>query len=175
LRDPLPDVDGIYLGGGYPELHAEALSQNTGLLSTIRRAAADGMPIYAECGGMMYACREVITPEGVRNTMSGIFDATVEMTRNLQALSYVETVVARDTILAKRGTRIRGHEFHYSRVTPPKDAEFAYLHERGKGIVGGLDGLCANNTLASYLHLHFGSDTSLAQNFVSACAAYART
>ncbi len=175
LRDRLPEVDGIYLGGGYPELHAHELSHNTPMLKAVRRASDDGMPIYAECGGMMYACSDVVSPEGDHAHMTGIFDATVEMTTSLQALSYVETTTVRDTILAPRGTTIRGHEFHFSRVRPQGDVPYAYRHERGKGIKEGYDGLCAGNTLASYLHLHFGTNPSLAQRFVSACEAYSRT
>jgi cobyrinic acid a,c-diamide synthase len=172
LTDDLPDVDGLYFGGGYPELFARGLEANSELREKVRRCSADGMPIYAECGGMMYLCREVRDWSGGRRSMVGVFDAEVEMTDRLQALGYVEAKVTGQCVLSPPGGTTRGHVFHYSRVSSTSENRFAYALDKSKGIIGDQDGFTAQETLAAYTHLHFGACPDMATNFVEACAHY---
>ncbi len=168
LRDRMPDVDGLWFGGGFPELYAPQLSENEALKEELRGCSSSGMPVYAECGGMMYLCRALRDLNGQEHAMSGIFDAEVEMSGRLQALSYVELSVEDDGPLAAAGEGFRGHEFHYSRVAKLGDERLAYRMERGKGIRDGRDGMLRGRTLASYTHVHFGARPGMASHFVSA-------
>ncbi|KUK44741.1 MAG: putative cobyrinic acid A,C-diamide synthase [Methanothrix harundinacea] len=116
MCDPLPDVQGLYLGGGYPELYAEALERSQ-TRSEIKKAAENGMPIYGECGGLMYLCESVVSKDGdSENKMAGILPASTTMTGRLQALGYVEGDVVGENSVVERGRVIRGHEFHYSKM-----------------------------------------------------------
>jgi cobyrinic acid a,c-diamide synthase len=173
IRDPLPEVDGLYFGGGYPELFARELEANSATREQIRRASADGMPIYAECGGMMYACDAVRDMNGRRLSMTGIFDVDVEMTDRLQAIGYIEMEARKDNAMSLKGWTTRGHEFHFSRVCCTGNEDFAYDMKRGKGMWDNKDGLLAHNTLAFYAHLHFASCPDFARRFVTSCV-YAR-
>lgn len=174
LRDQLPDVDGLYIGGGFPELFVKQLSGNHGLLRRLAYFASNEMPIYAECGGLMYLCRSVKDLEGVESPMAGIFDAKVEMTDKLQALGYVQASSIRDNILMREGASVRGHVFHYSRVYECGEERFAYTLDKDKGITGNRDGFLVKNTLASYTHLHFGADKEICGEIVKACQSYSR-
>jgi cobyrinic acid a,c-diamide synthase len=174
LKDELPEVEGLYFGGGYPEVFASGLEDNQGLRKRIKAASYEGMPIYAECGGMMYLCRSLIDLDSRGHEMVGIFDCDVAMTKGLQALGYVEAEVVHDNLLAPRGRSTRGHVFHYSHVVDPQDDGYAYRLNRGKGIKGTGDGLIFDNTLSSYTHLHFASCPDFAQNFVDACVKFGR-
>ena len=169
IRDRLPEVDGLYFGGGYPELFSRELESNTELRESIRRASADGMPIYAECGGMMYTCGEVRDMNGRSMRMTGIFDAEVEMTDRLQAIGYIEMEARKDNVMSLKGWSTRGHEFHCSRVSCTGNEDFVYKMKRGKGIMEGMDGMLSHNTLASYAHLHFAACPDLARRFVMSC------
>ncbi len=151
MSDKLPQVDGLYLGGGYPELYAKEL-ESSGTRRQIRKAADDGMPIYGECGALMYLNETLTTDRTYR--MAGILGAGSMMTDKLQALGYAEAEVTSDSLIAGKGTIIRGHEFHYSVTECGRDTRFAYRMKRGKGIVDGKDGLMEHNTLASYMHTH---------------------
>jgi cobyrinic acid a,c-diamide synthase len=175
MDDALPDVDGLYFGGGYPELFASELTSNVGLRDQVREASSKGMPIYAECGGLMYMCREVVDLEGAIHDMAGIFDVRVEMTERLQALAYVDVQVIAGNVLAMEGECSRGHVFHYSRLTDPPGSGYSYLLNREKGARGELDGLVVGNTLASYTHLHFASCPRWAERFVERCREHARS
>ncbi len=174
IRDPLPEADGLYLGGGYPELYAGALEESP-TRHEIKKAAEDGMPIYGECGGLMYLCEAVISKDGNsedEKRMAGVLPATTTMTGRLQALGYVEgDVVAENPVVAK-GTVIRGHEFHYSKMDCARDARFAYRFRRGTGIDGNKDGLVEHEALGSYLHTHF--TTFSVERFVESCRRYGR-
>jgi len=172
IRDPLPEADGLYLGGGYPELYASALEESP-TRHEIKKAAEDGMPIYGECGGLMYLCESVVSKDGFsEKKMAGVLPATTTMTGRLQALGYVEgDVVAENPVVAK-GTVIRGHEFHYSKMDCARDARFAYRFRRGTGIDGNKDGLVEHEALGSYLHTHF--TTFSVERFVESCRRYGR-
>jgi len=169
MRDPLPDVDGIYMGGGYPELYAEALERSE-TRHQIKRAAEDGMPIYGECGGLMYLGESVISKEGEEHKMTGVLPASTQMTGRLQALGYVEGDVVKENPVVAKGSVVRGHEFHYSKMDCARDARFAYRFRRGKGILDDKDGLMEHNVLGSYLHTHVYSYPM--ETFVEGCKNY---
>ena len=170
IRDELPDVDGIYIGGGYPELHAKELEKGKAR-DQIKAASEDGMPIYGECGGLMYLTKGLVS-EGTQYNMVGALPATTIMTKKLQALGYVEASVIRSNPIVHLGKVIRGHEFHYSRIECEGDARFAYKLLRGKGIDDGFDGLVEHSTLGGYLHTHFY--TYPVDRFIESCEEYRR-
>jgi cobyrinic acid a,c-diamide synthase len=169
LRDPsLPaGIEGLYLPGGYPELHAERLAQNVGLLRAIREAAAAGLPVYAECGGFMLLAESI---DG--QPMAGVFSARARMLPKRKALGYREMTFAHDTILGPAGTMIRGHEFHYSEIDMPKRISRAYQLARADGTRLEDEGFVSGNVLGSYVHLHFGSNPQVPANFVESCRKY---
>ncbi|NJD75822.1 MAG: cobyrinate a,c-diamide synthase [Candidatus Methanoperedens sp.] len=151
MKDNLPPVDGIYLGGGYPELYANELSKSK-TLGQIKAAADSGMPVYGECGALLYLNERLETDREYR--MAGVLPASSRMTGKLQALGYTEALVVSDSPLAEKGRLIRGHEFHYSITECDRDARFVYKLVRGKGITNGKDGLAEHNTMAGYMHTH---------------------
>ncbi len=167
VADRLPDVDGLYLGGGYPELHAEKLEASR-CRDDIKKAAEDGMPIYGECGGLMYLT-ESITVADREHRMAGALSAKSIMTGRMQALGYIEARFVRGPIFGP-GLAYRGHEFHYSTVECADDARFAIATDRGKGIVGGLDGIYEHNVIGAYTHAYFTPE--FACSFVKAAAGY---
>ncbi|MCK5307281.1 MAG: cobyrinate a,c-diamide synthase, partial [Zetaproteobacteria bacterium] len=147
LNGELPDVDGIYFGGGYPELHIAQLEKSK-TTRAIKQLAADGMPIYGECGGLQYLCSSYEI-EGTTYRMADVFSAETRQTGRFQALGYTEAR-ARDGMPFVKGT-IRGHEFHYSLTECVQDSRFAYEMLRGKGIEDGMDGIVEYNSMASYM------------------------
>ncbi len=151
LSDSLPEVDGIYLGGGYPELHARELEASKARLQ-IKKAADDGMPIYGECGALLYLNESLKTERSYQ--MAGILPASSRMTDKLVALGYTEALAIANSPIARKGKIIRGHEFHYSVTECDRDAHFVFKLRRGKGIGSGKDGIFEHNTLASYMHTH---------------------
>jgi len=162
-----PDVGGVYLGGGFPELFAIDLAVNAPMLDTLRAAARAGLPIYAECGGLMYLQEALIDADGRRHRMTGIVPGQSTLVGKRLTLGYREVRARRDTPLACAGQTLRGHEFHWSVCEPPDDGVAAYdvLGDHSR-----VEGYTAGNVLASYVHLHFGSDPDLAPRFVEACA-----
>lgn len=170
LRDAhLPKgIDALYLGGGYPEIHAPQLSANTSLAAEIRAFAQEGRPIYAECGGMMYLSEQLRRGDGQVFPMTGVLPVEIEMTNRLVRFGYVEVELMRDCLLGTKGTALRGHSFHYSRSTANRELPEAF-HARytlsGKNEV---EGVVFRNVLASYIHLHFGGAPSMAAAFVNA-------
>ena len=151
--DDLPDCDGVYLPGGYPELHGEALADGPAL-ATLADRAADGLPIYGECGGLMALSESLTTTDGETHEMAGILPAAVTMADRYQALDHVELVAEDDTLTAGAGETRRGHEFHYSSADVDRDARFAFDVARGDGIDDGRDGLTEYRTLGTYCHCH---------------------
>jgi cobyrinic acid a,c-diamide synthase len=173
-------IDGIYLGGGYPEVFAETLSAGAGLLEQIKRVSLAGMPIYGECGGFMYLCGQVSAVDGESQYgMTGCFDFSVQMSRRLRSLGYREVTLTEDTLIGPKGAVIRGHEFHYSSLEDkaPEDLAVKNVYQvtsrAGQDIF--LRGYQKNLTLGSYLHVHFGSNPACAQTFVAVCARFRQT
>ena len=152
LTDPLPDVDAVYLGGGYPELHLSALASSR-CRQDVKKATDSGMPLYAECGGLMYLVKEITADKTYK--MCDILPATAEMTGHIQALGYVKGKSIRSDSFLPAGQPISGHEFHYSRIDPERDAHYALKLSRGKGIDGGRDGMVNQNALGCYTHAYF--------------------
>ncbi|MEM0448214.1 MAG: cobyrinate a,c-diamide synthase [Methanomassiliicoccales archaeon] len=169
LREGVPDVDGLYIGGGYPEIFAQRLAENEECITRIREECLAGVPVYAECGGMMYLCSRLVDLQGNSHRMASVFQEEVRMGDRLQALGYVRMRVLRDNILSRQGDEIRGHVFHYSSVPSSETRAWAYELSKPGGISGRMDGLMRCNTLASYSHLHFGTDPRIARRFVEAC------
>ena len=164
LRDQrLPsDVDGLLVGGGFPETYAAELSDNRTLLADVRRRVTGGLPTWAECGGLTWLCREL---DG--HPMAAVIDAAATMGDRLH-LGYRTAPPPAATPLGPAGTELRGHEFHYSTVDPPGDA----LHLQGR-FASHPDGHATPTLVATYLHHHPGGDPSIVANFVAACAARA--
>jgi len=151
--DSLPAADAVYLPGGYPELHAETLAGSE-TLDALAARAADGLPVYGECGGLMALAASLTTAEGDRYEMAGVLPADVEMQERYQALDHVELTAREETPVAAEGARRRGHEFHYSTATVDGDARFAFDVARGEGIDGDHDGLTEYSTVGTYCHVH---------------------
>ncbi|WP_292365177.1 MULTISPECIES: cobyrinate a,c-diamide synthase [unclassified Methanoculleus] len=171
MTDRLPDVDALYLGGGYPELHAEALAASR-CREDVRRAVDDGMPVYGECGGLAYLTERLVTGEG-DYPMAGVLPAATEMMGRIQALGYVEARVAGAVPVLAPGSAFRGHEFHYSHLDCAPDARFILELLRGRGIDGGRDGLAVQNAVGQYTHAYFPE--GFAERLVEAAGAYRRS
>nr|WP_026176887.1 cobyrinate a,c-diamide synthase [Desulfurispora thermophila] len=151
----LPDVHALYIGGGFPEVFAERLAANQALLQDLRNKVEAGLPVYAECGGLMFLGRSIISGEAVY-PLAGIFPFDVVMCQKPQGHGYEEVQVVGENPYYPPGTILRGHEFHHSRLVNLEEgqARFALRVTRGKGIDGLHDGLVYKNVLACYLHLH---------------------
>ncbi|MFB6085509.1 MAG: cobyrinic acid a,c-diamide synthase [Halodesulfurarchaeum sp.] len=151
--DPIPNCDGIYLPGGYPERFAPELEASS-TLAEIRSRAEAGTPVFGECGGLMVLSQSLETTDGDRYEMAGVLPADVEMADRHQALDHVELRADRHTPTAAPGDRLRGHEFHYSQATLDSDAKLAFSMVRGDGIADGRDGLTEYETVGTYAHVH---------------------
>ncbi|WP_435101236.1 cobyrinic acid a,c-diamide synthase [Halarchaeum sp. P4] len=151
--DDLPECDGVYLPGGYPELHAATLAESPALRQ-LGDAAADGLPVVGECGGLIALAESLTTTDGDTHRMAGVLPAEMRMHERYQALDHVELRARGDTLTAGAGQRLRGHEFHYSSADVAGDARFAFDVERGDGIDDGRDGLREYETLGTYCHVH---------------------
>jgi cobyrinic acid a,c-diamide synthase len=155
IHDSLPDVDGLYFGGGYPELHAKQLAENLPMKEAIRKFTG---PIYAECGGLMYLCNQIDNHE-----MVGLVDARAITTPRLQALGYVEVSTVKPTIFGPAGLRWRGHQFRHCRLeSPPRGGALQVGDE--------LQGWGEGRVLASWVHAHFASCPEVAEHFVRSCS-----
>ncbi|MDR1405546.1 MAG: hydrogenobyrinic acid a,c-diamide synthase (glutamine-hydrolyzing) [Candidatus Methanoplasma sp.] len=175
IGDRLPDVDGLYFGGGYPELFSAELENNREIRSAVKKVSEDGMPIYAECGGLMYMSGQMTDMEGNTHEMCGVLDANSSMNDGKRSLGYVEMEARTDSAICRKGWTVRGHEFHYSVTNPIGPAEYAFELSRGKGIENGMDGMTSNNTLAGYTHIHFASNPKIPVRFADSCHAYSRS
>jgi cobyrinic acid a,c-diamide synthase len=165
LTEPLPEaLAGLYLPGGYPELHVAQLAANSELLTGLHRAAAAGMPVYAECGGLLLLAASL---DGV--PLAGIFPAAARMLAQRRALGYREVTMTAATPLGPAGTMARGHEFHYSELAMPADITRAYRVSGRAGTSCADEGYLRGSILGSYVHLHFMSNPALAENFLAGC------
>ena len=166
------ECDGIYIGGGFPEVIGSALEKNTRMQKNIKTLAESGMPIYAECGGLMYLTKS-IDYGSKKFKMIGLFDATTRMQKKLK-LNYTKARITKDCLIAKTSSTIQGHEFHFSELESiSKDSKFAYDLSIGVGIKNQKDGLMQYNTVASYMHIHF-AQPGIARNFVQNCIKYSK-
>jgi cobyrinic acid a,c-diamide synthase len=165
LNDPIPDdLDGLYIGGGYPELHADKLAANTATLKAVREFAEAGGPIYAECGGLMYLARNLHI-DGTTYPLCGVLPFDTKMPATLK-IAYVEVNTAGG--LFGVGHVARGHMFHASEIAGELTEPNGYHVETSRG--EHIDeGYSVGNVLASYAHLHFASQPALASAFVSRC------
>lgn len=166
----LPPVDGLYIGGGYPELHARALADNATMRKAVRSFAEAGRPLYAECGGLMFLADSLEDADGVEHPMAGVLPSRVRMRPPRMTLGYTEVTLTADTLLGGRGTKARGQEFHFSTLDPvPDTVARAYRLTSPEGSVRS-EGYLIGGALLSYAHLHFASNPALARAFVDACA-----
>jgi cobyrinic acid a,c-diamide synthase len=168
MRDRLPDdLGGLYIGGGYPELVAAKLSENQALIDDVRAFVSAGRPVYGECGGLMYLGQGIEEPDGTRHRLCGVFDFWTRLTRRL-TMSYVE-IATTDTGIFPPSAIARGHVFHHSEIVGETGATRTYHVTPSYGAPFD-EGFRVRNCLASYVHLHFGSNPAFAEAFVSACA-----
>ena len=162
-RNLPPDLDGLYLGGGYPELHAESLSANASMLTSIAEFVASDAPVYAECGGFMYLTQAIVDMDGQSWPMASTFPTVARMQGRLARLGYIEVEAYEVGCWLAPGERARGHEFRYS-VIDPMPGTIARVYR------DSAEGYRLRSVLASYVHLHFGSCPSFAERFVEDCA-----
>ena len=164
----VPDVDALYMGGGFPETLAWGLADNVSMRTSVRGSVQAGMPVYAECGGLMYLSRELLF-EGVTYPMAGVFPLTTKVFAKPQGHGYMSSLVTAANPFYAPQTRLTGHEFHYSRcVDADKIESFVFQVERGQGMLKGHDGVLTRNCLAGYTHMHALGNPDWAGNFVAA-------
>lgn len=164
----LPDVEMLYLGGGYPELHGQALAENAAMRVAVRQFAERGGPIYAECGGMMYLTESIRDFDGRSHRMVGIFPAEAVMQKQSLTLGYRTVKCSRNCILGEVGVTARGHEFHYSTLVARGSLQYSCALSDAGGLARGQDGLTVGNVLALYTHLHFASQPQAGTALVAA-------
>jgi len=176
LGDPgLPSLDGLYIGGGFPETQARALAENRGFRDDVRRLAEKGLPIYAECGGLMYLGESLVL-DNVTYPMVGVFPAIFGFSKRPEGHGYTIFEVEKPNPYFEPGVQVRGHEFHYSKVLSwqGRSDDLAFRMIRGTGLDGKRDGLCYKNTLATYSHIHALGTPSWADAMVEASALYSQ-
>jgi cobyrinic acid a,c-diamide synthase len=172
-EERLPDIDALYIGGGFPETNAITLSENRTFIKSLRDAIEKGLPVYAECGGLMYLGREIVT-KGSIYRMAGIFPVSFVMEETPSAHGYTTVEVTSENPYFRKGTILRGHEFHYSRVTGyDGEIKMAFSMKRGRGIDGRSDGMVYKNVLATYTHLHALGSPEWVRGMVGVAVRYA--
>jgi cobyrinic acid a,c-diamide synthase len=167
----LPQVDALYIGGGFPEIFMDELSANVSFCRSVKEAAEHELPIYAECGGMMYLARRITWGEKSAE-MVGVLPCEIEMTDQPQGHGYIVAHVDEENPFLAKGTNLRGHEFHNSQVITDEPLHTAYRLSRGNGLGNGRDGILVHNVLASYTHLHVGGAEAWAKDLVRRARAY---
>ena len=168
----IPKCDGLYIGGGFPEILGDALGKNQIMKKSIKKLSEDNLPIYAECGGLMYLTKSILS-KNKKYKMIGLFDAETKMTNKMR-LNYTGGKVIMKNTISDKLHNFQGHEFHYSQLdSVASDSKFAYSLEIGEGIKNHQDGLIQDNTLASYGHLYFDS-SNYAEIFVKNCLNYSK-
>jgi cobyrinic acid a,c-diamide synthase len=168
----IPSCDGIYIGGGFPEVKGDLLEQNHSMRKLLKKKAQEDLPIYAECGGLMYLTRSIQYGKK-KFAMVGLFDAQTVMQKKLK-LNYAKAKVTMPCLMSKVGRTVTGHEFHFSALESiSRDSKFVYDLDIGEGIYKKRDGLVVHNVLASYMHMHF-AQPNVARHFVEECIKYSR-
>lgn len=171
------DLQGLYLGGGYPELHATRLAANSAMRTAIRRFSEAGGPVYAECGGFMYLCEDLRDLEGLTHSMCGVFPFHCAMNAKLRRLGYRHPLQKQASFFGPAGLRLSGHEFHYSSLEHlPQESQNKKSHNTicaWQLDTGQEEGYQRNNTLAGYIHLHWGRTPQAPAAFVHACQTFA--
>jgi len=162
----LPDVAGLYIGGGFPEVFMDRLAANGSMCNRIREAITQGMPVYAECGGLMYLSRSM-SWEGVSRRMVGALPCDIVMDKKPKGHGYMIMEATGAGGWFAPGTKMRAHEFHYSEVVDLGKVEYGYKLSRGKGLDGKHDGIVHGNVLASYAHLHSLGAPEWAPGFIA--------
>jgi cobyrinic acid a,c-diamide synthase len=161
--DMLPDADAVYLGGGYPELHADDLAENRDFLEGVKNMSDEGRPVLGECGGLMSMCSGMVDKEGKRHRMIGIFGCDSVFVNKRHGPTYV-IADANDSNPLFKG-QVRAHEYHYSEVEASKDDDYGFSLRRGAGITDSKDGLVRRNTIGTYMHQHALSTDDWAKGF----------
>jgi len=164
----IPPVDALYIGGGFPETHAEELSENKQFRTELKSLAEDGLPIYAECGGLMYLGKELVLNDK-SYPMAGVLPVVFGLSKKPKGHGYTIISVERENKYFKKGSEIRGHEFHYSYVIEWKgnDRDLVFNMKKGNGFINKKDGVCYKNVLATYTHIHALGTPSWAESMVS--------
>jgi len=171
LKDEkLPCLDGLYIGGGFPETSAGELAANSSFRYSVLEAAKKGLPIYAECGGLIYLGQSIVI-DGREHELAGVFPVRFGMSKKPQAHGYSIFEVELENPYYARATQIKGHEFRYSTVLEwqGREEDLVFGMTRGKGFMGGRDGLCYNNVLALYTHVHACGTPEWAAGFIGFC------
>ncbi|MBR5502967.1 MAG: Ni-sirohydrochlorin a,c-diamide synthase [Methanobrevibacter sp.] len=158
----LPDVDALYIGGGYPEVFKKELSENKSMLEDINKFHMDNRPIYGECGGLIYLSQSI---DGL--DMVNAIPYASEMTNRVQGLNYIVARANQDNLISNEGDIFRGHEFHYTKLNIDSTDSLVFDVLRGRGVLSNMDGVCVNNTLANYIHIHACSHPNFGYNFTS--------
>ncbi len=168
-----PDLDGLYIGGGFPETSARQLADNASFRASVREGVDAGLPVYAECGGLIFLGRSIIL-QGEEYPLAGVFPVTFALSSKPQAHGYSTCVVEKANSFYPVGTRIKGHEFRYSLVRQwegnPED--LVVQMERGTGFFAGRDGLVKNNALALYTHVMASGTPQWVHGFIAAAQGY---
>lgn len=176
IRDKtIPDVHGLIFGGGFPEMFLSELATNTSMKDAIVRAARSGMPIYAECGGLMYLCRHIVHFDGTSFPMTGLVPAACYMQQKLQRVGYVTATALQPSILADKGDQLKGHEFHFSTMEPAEEAfPWAYELQGIRQRAPHEEGFIHQNVVASYLHINFDGNPRAADRLIQSCTRWAQ-
>ncbi len=174
--DAIPDIDALYIGGGFPETHAEQLAGNEAYRNRLKSLAKDGLPIYAECGGLMYLGKALFLDDKTY-PMAGILPVVFGFSKRPQGHGYTIMVVEGKNPYFDKGTELKGHEFHYSKVLSWQGDEnnLIFKMKRGAGLINGKDGLCYKNVLATYSHIHASGTPSWAKSMVQNAAWFAQS
>ncbi|MFO7839945.1 MAG: cobyrinate a,c-diamide synthase [Desulfosalsimonadaceae bacterium] len=169
----LPEVDALYIGGGFPETHAAMLADNSGFRRSVKAAADSGLPVYAECGGLMYLGESLVLDRSY--PMVGVLPIVFGFSRKPQGHGYTRVLVDRENPYFPVGSELRGHEFHYSRILEWKGEtdDMVFAMQKGKGVINRRDGVCRNNVLATYTHVHALGTPQWARLLVRRAAAHA--
>jgi len=174
MDNSLEEISGLIIGGGYPQLFLAQLQENTLMISCLKKLIEDECPTYAECGGLMYLCEEIIDFSGFKARGVAIIPATCRISRSTRSLGYTIHRVIHDNVLSRSGDSVKGHEFHYSSIELRSDVNYAYEVLRGYGIDGRHDGIIVHNTLASYTHILASSQENLFRRFIESCLHYSK-